>query len=306
MKLLKKLLLSSLFFFSAPALCAWETNLPRGVTPISREVYDLHMLILYICCAIGALVYGLIFYSVFAHRKSRHARPAGFSHSTAAEVAWTIIPFLILVAMAVPATKVLIKMENFSQSDITIKATAMQWRWQYEYEDENISFYSALDSDSNAASLKNPTVDLTTVDNYLLEVDKPMVVPVGKQVQMLLTSYDVIHAWWVPAFGMKRDAIPGYITRLWFLVDEPGVYRGQCAELCGRGHAYMPIVVHALPEEEYNAWLDTQRSGNSVASTGSQAPSVAPALAELPLNGAATVAIESDQPAAIKLSDVAR
>ena len=262
MAIIRKTLSLALAISPLSAMAAWDTNLPRGVTPISEEIYDLHMLILYICCAIGVVVYGAMIYSIVAHRKSRNPTPANFSHSTAAEVTWTIVPFLILVVMAVPATKALIKMEDFSQSEISIKVTALQWRWEYDYIDEGVSFVSALDAESNAASLLNSGVEPSSVDNYLLNVDNPMVVPVGKRVQLLLTSHDVIHAWWVPELGMKRDAFPGYITRMWIDVSEPGTYRGQCAELCGAGHAYMPIVVEAVSEEDYQAWLSTRRAGS--------------------------------------------
>ena len=244
------------------ALAAWEVNLPRGVTPISREIYDLHMLILWITVAIGAVVFGAMFYSILRHRKSLGVEPAKFHHSTGAEIVWTVIPILILVGMAYPATKALMVIHDSSDSDITVKATGYQWLWRYEYLDEGISFYSSLHPDSRAASVGgNPR----EVENYLLDVDNPVVLPVGKKVRLLLTADDVIHAWWVPELGMKRDAIPGFVNELWIRIDEPGTYRGQCAELCGRDHGFMPIVVVAVPEEEYRDWVSGQQQTASAA-----------------------------------------
>ena len=261
---LRKIFIACLFLFSASTQANSKLNLRPGVTEISVEVYDLHMIILYICCVIAVLVYGVILYTIIFHRKSRGAQPSKFTHSTAAEIVWTIIPFLILVAMAIPATNVLLKVENFEKSELTIKAIGLQWRWRYEYQDHDVDFYSALADDSRLASIRNSEFDPTEVSNYLLEVDKPLYVPVGKRVQLLLTSYDVIHSWWVPDLAVKKDAVPGYINRLWFQVEEPGIYRGQCAELCGRGHGYMPIVVHAVSEEEFEQWLLDQKSDSTI------------------------------------------
>jgi cytochrome c oxidase subunit II len=245
------------------ALAAWEVNLPRGVTPISREIYDLHMLILWITVAIGAVVFGAMFYSILRHRRSLGVEPAKFHHSTGAEILWTVIPILILVGMAYPATKALMVIHDSSDSDITVKATGYQWLWRYQYLDEGISFYSSLHADSRAAIVGgNPR----EVENYLLDVDNPVVLPVGKKVRLLLTADDVIHAWWVPELGMKRDAIPGFVNELWIRIDEPGTYRGQCAELCGRDHGFMPIVVVAVPEEEYRDWVSGQQQAASAPS----------------------------------------
>jgi len=234
-------------------------NMPVGVTEISRQVYGLHMAIFYICCIIGVLVFGVMFYSIFKHRKSQGAVAADFHESTTVEIIWTIVPLVILIAMAIPAARVLIKMEDFSDSEMSIKVTGYQWRWQYEYLDEGISFYSQLDAEHNAARQMDSGVDLTTLDNYLMEVDKPLVVPVGKKIRFLHTAADVIHSWWVPALSVKKDANPGFINENWALIEEPGIYRGKCTELCGRDHGFMPVVVHAVSQEEYDAWVAEQQ-----------------------------------------------
>ena len=230
-------------------------NLPQGVTPISREVYDLHMLILWICVAIGVVVFGAIFISILRHRKSLGREPARFHESTAIEIVWTVIPFLILVGMAIPATKTLIAMEDTSSPDLTIKITGYQWKWRYDYLGEGVGFFSNL-----ATPEEQIYGDAPKGEHYLQEVDNPVVIPVGRKVRFVLTANDVIHSWWVPALGGKKDAIPGFINEWWTRVDEPGVYRGECAELCGRGHAYMPIVVVAKPEDEYRQWLAARKA----------------------------------------------
>ena len=260
-----------------PAAAQAKWNMPVGVTEISREVHGLHMLIFWVCVVIAVVVFGAMFYSVFAHRRSKHPKPADFHESTTVEIIWTAIPFLILVAMAIPAAGTLIKMEDTSGSDISIKATGIQWKWHYEYVGEGVDFYSSLDAASNRARQTGSGIDPTTVPNYLLEVDNRMVVPIGKKVRLLLTAHDVIHAWWVPALAAKKDAVPGYINELWFKVDEPGVYRGQCAELCGRDHGFMPIVVEAVSQPEYDAWLASRASGEpmQVASAGKTATDAA-------------------------------
>jgi len=232
------------------AEAAWELNMPVGVTEISRTVYDLHMLILWICVVIGIVVFGAIIYSVYHHRKSRGAVAAEFHESTTVEMVWTVVPFIILVAMAVPAAKTLVAMEYTGDSDMTVKVTGYQWKWHYEYLDEDISFFSTL-----ATPREQIFEDVEKGENYLLEVDNPVVLPVGKKVRMLLTANDVIHAWWVPDLAVKKDAIPGFINEMWTRIDEPGIYRGQCAELCGRDHGFMPIVVEAKSEADYAAWV---------------------------------------------------
>lgn len=246
----------------------WGLNMTEGVTPISRQVYDLHMLILWIVFLIGAAVFSVMFWSIFHHRKSKGAVPAKFHHSTVAEISWTAIPILILVGMAFPATKVLIKMEQTGDADITVKITGYQWKWKYDYVNEGVSFFSVLDQASNDARQLGSNIDPATVDNYLLNVDKPIVLPVNKKIRLLTTANDVIHSWWVPALGWKRDAIPGFINDNWAIIEEPGTYRGQCAELCGKDHGFMPIVLKAVPEEEYNAWVKEMQLAQSEAAAG--------------------------------------
>jgi cytochrome c oxidase subunit 2 len=228
-----------------------ELNMPVGVTPLSRSAYDIHMLMLYICIIIGILVFGAMAWSIVHHRKSKGHKAAQFHHSTFAEIVWTVIPFIILVAFAVPATKGLIAMEDTSDADVTVKITGYQWKWKYEYIEDDVTVYSNLALSSRAAIFDNPE----DVPNYLLEVDNEIVLPTHKKIRFVLTSEDVIHAWWVPAFGMKKDAVPGFVNELWARIEEPGTYRGQCAELCGKDHGFMPIVVVAKAEPEYNKWL---------------------------------------------------
>jgi len=237
-----------------------ELNMPKGVTEISQRVYDLHMTIFYICCVIGVLVFGVMFYSMFRHRKSQGAVASDFHESTTVEIIWTVVPLVILVAMAIPAARVLIQMEDFSDSDMSIKITGYQWRWHYDYLDDEVEFYSQLDAEHNLARQQGADMDLAQIDHYLKEVDNPLVVPVGKKIRFLHTASDVIHSWWVPDLAVKKDAIPGFINENWARIEEPGIYRGKCAELCGRDHGFMPIVVHAVTQEEYDTWLDEQKS----------------------------------------------
>jgi cytochrome c oxidase subunit 2 len=232
--------------------------MPRGVTSLSASHYDLHMIVLWICVIIGIGVFTAMFTSIFLHRKSRGHEASQFSHSTMAEIIWTTIPVLILVAMAIPATTALVKMEDASEAEMTVKITGFQWRWKYEYLDHDISFISSLHADSNAARQLNSGIEPESVENYLLDVDHPLVLPIGKKIKFLITADDVLHAWWVPALGWKRDAIPGFVNEAWTNIEEPGVYRGQCAELCGRDHGFMPIVVVALPQDEFDAWTSEQ------------------------------------------------
>ena len=246
-----------LALFTLPLWADWQLNLTQGVTEISRRVYDMHMMVLWICVAIGILVFGAMAISIVKHRKSKGVSAATFHESITAEILWTVVPFVILVAMAIPAAKTLIVMEDSSDADITIKITGHQWKWEYEYLNEGIRFISSLHSDSREAAVLDSGIDPHTVDNYLLEVDKPMVLPVGKKVRFLLTSNDVLHAWWLPALAIKKDAVPGFINEMWtnIDVDKVGIYRGQCAELCGRDHGFMPIVVEAKTEADYNQWV---------------------------------------------------
>lgn len=251
---------------SANASAAWDLNLPVGVTPISREVYDLHMLILWICVIIGVVVFGAMFIAIVLHRKSAGRQAAQFHHSTFAEILWTIVPVLILVGMAIPATKTLVSIDDSSAADMSIKVTGYQWKWRYEYLDEDITFYSNLAPSSRAAIYTDPA----EAENYLLEVDNRVVLPVGKKVRVLLTAGDVIHAWWVPALGMKKDAIPGFVNELWVKIEEPGVYRGQCAELCGKDHGFMPIVVEAKEEADYRQWVADMRAEQEAQRTAAE------------------------------------
>ncbi|GAB4393352.1 MAG: cytochrome c oxidase subunit II [Gammaproteobacteria bacterium] len=239
-------------------------NMPRGVTPVSNDIHWLHMTIFWICVAIGVVVFGVMIYSLIMHRKSRGFKADKFHEHTALEIVWAVVPFLILVGMAIPATKVLIRMDDTSQSDLTIKITGYQWKWQYTYLDQGIDFFSNLstpvDQIHNKVA-KNP--------NYLLEVDNPMVVPINKKIRLLVTANDVIHSWWVPELGVKRDGIPGFINESWAKITKPGIYRGQCTELCGVNHAYMPVVVKAVTEPEFEEWLASQRRKTAEAEAAS-------------------------------------
>jgi len=238
----------------AVALADWTMNMSPGVTNTSNEIFSLHMTILWICVAIGVVVFGVMFWSIIAHRKSNGHKPANFHENTVVEILWTIIPLGILVAMAIPATATLIDMYDTTEADIDIKITGYQWRWQYEYIDEEFGFFSSLSTPRDQIENRQ-----AKGENYLLEVNNPMKIPVGKKVRFLITANDVIHSWWVPALGIKKDAIPGFINEVWTRVEEPGVYRGQCTELCGKDHGFMPVVVEAVPEEEYNAWVAERR-----------------------------------------------
>ena len=251
----------ALLLGTSPAMAAWsDLNLRVGVTELSREIYGLHMLILWICVAIAVAVFAVMIYSIATFRKSKGAVPATFDHNTKAEVIWTVIPVLILVGMAVPAAKTLVKIDDTRGSELTVKVTGYQWKWQYEYVGEGVSFFSTLSRAHDEARQLDSGIDPRSVENYLLEVDNPLVVPQGRKVRVLITANDVIHAWWVPDFGMKKDAIPGFINEMWFRADEVGTFRGQCAELCGRDHGFMPVVVVVKPQDEYDAWLAEQKA----------------------------------------------
>lgn len=259
-----------IFGWTTSAWAEYGLNLTKGVTPTSQRVYDLHMLILYIVTIIAILVFSVMIWSIINHRKSRGAVAAKFHHSTKAEIIWTIIPVLILVGMAIPATKTLIFMEQTGDADMTLKVTGYQWKWKYDYMDDDLSFFSALSQASNEARQRGSGIDPYEVDggNYLREVDQPIVLPIKKKIRILTTSHDVIHAWWVPALGWKRDAIPGYINDNWTYIEEPGIYRGQCAELCGKDHGFMPIVVNAVSEEEYKSWVSDMKLAQAEAAAG--------------------------------------
>jgi cytochrome c oxidase subunit 2 len=239
----------------SPAFADFALNMPVGVTGVSHQVYGLHMLILEICAGIGAVVFGIMGYSIWRHRKSAGAIPARFYRNHVLEVVRTVAAVLILVWVAFPATRVLRTMSDTSRSDLTVKVTGYQWRWRYDYLGEGVGFFSNLSTTQDAIhgrSAKDP--------DYLREVDHPLVVPIHKKIRFLTTSNDVIHSWWVPELGWKKDAIPGFINDAWASIDRPGTYRGQCTELCGVGHAFMPIVVKAVPQPEFQEWLKGQKA----------------------------------------------
>lgn len=232
----------------------YTLNLVQGVTQLSHELYDLHMLILWICVFIGLGVFGTMFYSIYHHRKSKGHEAAKFHENTTVEIVWTIIPTLILIGMAIPATKAVLNQDSVQDSDMSVKVTGKQWYWEYEYLDSGVRFESHLDEASEKVH-RVSSMDSRSVPHYLLNVDKPLVIPVKTKVHFLFTASDVIHSWWVPDLGWKKDAIPGFVTEAWTYVENPGTYRGQCTELCGRDHGFMPIVVVALEQEQYDAWV---------------------------------------------------
>ncbi|MCK9637673.1 MAG: cytochrome c oxidase subunit II [Methylobacter tundripaludum] len=242
------------------AQAEYTLNLMKGVTKVSHDIYDLHMLILWICVFIGIGVFGTMFYSIYHHRKSRGHQAAQFHENTTVEIIWTIIPTLILVGMAIPATKAMMELDDVQASEMSIKVTGHQWKWEYEYLDNGIHFFSSLDEASNKVRQVGSGLDPRSVPNYLLNVDKPLVIPTKKKIRFVFTSKDVIHSWWVPDLGWKKDTNPGFINESWTSVDEPGTYRGQCTELCGKDHGFMPIVVIAMDEPDYNAWVEQQKA----------------------------------------------
>ncbi len=252
----------------APAAMAdWGLNMPQGITEVSQSIFELHMLIFWVCVWIGVVVFGVMFYSIFKHRKSKGAVASKFHESLGLELLWTAVPTVILIAMAVPATSVLIQMYDTTNSDVDIKITGHQWKWQYDYLGEDVGFFSNLTTTDD--EIYNRT---EKGENYLEEVDNHVVVPTGKKVRFLITSNDVIHAWWVPEIAVKKDAIPGYINESWAMIPEgqEGIYRGKCAELCGVQHGFMPIVLEAVTADEYQVWLDDQRAGKVAEAAAAQ------------------------------------
>jgi len=246
--------LSVLFVSSAQA--EYALNMTEGVTPISREIFSLHMIVFWICVGIGVLVFAAMAWSILHHRKSKGAVAADFHESTTIEIVWTVVPLLILIGIAIPATGTLLKLEDAkTDADITLQVTGIQWKWKYNYLDEDVEFISSL-AQSSRDIVKDPTGN----ENYLLEVDEPVVLPINKKIRFLFHSDDVIHAWWVPELAVKQDAPPGFINDSWAVIEEPGVYRGQCAELCGKDHGFMPIVVNAVTESEYRQWLTDKKA----------------------------------------------
>jgi cytochrome c oxidase subunit 2 len=233
-------------------------NMTPGVTDISRKIYDLHMEVFWICVGIAVVVFGWMIYSLIAFRKSKGAvADTSLVHNTRVEILWTAVPVFILIAMAVPAARTLVDIEDTRNTELTIKVTGFQWGWNYDYLDDGVNYFSRLDRASDAARQLLSGIDPASVPNYLLSVDHPLIVPAGVKVRLLITGADVIHSWWVPAFGLKKDAIPGFINELWFRVDpdKTGLYRGQCVELCGRDHGFMPIVVDVRSKADFGAWL---------------------------------------------------
>jgi cytochrome c oxidase subunit 2 len=249
-------------------------NMTPGVTDISRKIYDLHMEVFWICVVIAVIVFGWMIWSLIAFRKSKGAvADTSLVHNTRVEILWTAIPVVILIAMAVPAARTLVDIEDTRNTELTIKVTGFQWGWNYDYLDGGVSYFSRLDRASDAARQLESGVDPTSVPHYLLSVDHPLVVPAGVKVRLLITGADVIHSWWVPAFGLKKDAIPGFVNELWFRVDpdKTGTYRGQCVELCGRDHGFMPIVVDVKSKDDFATWL------KATAAEQKQAAATAPA-----------------------------
>ncbi|MCB1641087.1 MAG: cytochrome c oxidase subunit II [Xanthomonadales bacterium] len=255
----------------------WQLNMTPGVTTSAHDVYQLHMIIFLVCCVIGVIVFGAIFYSILKFRKSQGAVAEKWSHNTTAEIIWTVVPILILVVMAVPATKTLMRMADTGDAEMTVKITGYQWKWRYEYVGTDVSFISSLARESDAARRLGSGVDVATVSNYLLDVDKPLILPTDTKIRFVITADDVIHSWWVPVLGWKQDAIPGFINEAWTSIKDPGTYRGQCAELCGKDHGFMPIVVIAKPRAEFDAWLADQKSAKApAAGTVAQSEPVPP------------------------------
>jgi cytochrome c oxidase subunit 2 len=238
----------------------WALNMPKGVTDMSVETYDLHMMVFWVCVAIGVGVFGVMIYSLIMHRKSKGAQAASFSHSTTAEVIWTTIPIFILIVLSIPTAATMVRLEDSRNPDVSIVVTAYQWKWHYKYQDEGVAFFSSLARSNLEARQKKSGIDPYSIENYLLDVDQPVVVPRDAKIRLLFTSNDVIHSWWVPELAIKKDAIPGIVNESWFRAIATGTYRGQCAELCGKDHGYMPIVVEVVEPEAYRAWLASHDS----------------------------------------------
>ena len=268
-------ILSMLFVSSAQA--EYALNMTQGVTPISREIYGLHMIVFWVCVGIGVVVFAAMAWSILHHRKSKGAEAANFHESTTIEIIWTVVPLAILIGIAIPATGTLLDLEDAkTDADINLQVTGIQWKWKYNYVDEGVSFISSL-----AQSSRDVIKDPTGKENYLLEVDEPIVLPINKKVRFLFHSDDVIHAWWVPELAVKQDAIPGFINDSWAIIEEPGIYRGQCAELCGKDHGFMPIVVNAVTEAEYEQWLaDKKAAAAAVAASADKEWSMQDLLAK--------------------------
>ncbi|MBI3714465.1 MAG: cytochrome c oxidase subunit II [Betaproteobacteria bacterium] len=275
-----------------PAWASYDVNIPAPVTPISTQIYGLHMYILYICAVIFVIVFGAMFYSIFKFRKSQGAKPdVNFHESTLIEIIWTTIPFIILLAIAIPATKTILEMKDTSNPDLSIKVTAFQWGWRYDYSADDFGFYSNLATPWDQIGQPDEKATVAKGTNYLLEVDNPVVVPVGKRVRLLVTSNDVIHGWYVPQLGVNQYGIPGFIKDAWFQADKVGIYRGQCSQICGKLHGYMPITVEVKSEADYAAWVQASKAkwGAKPAAGAAAVPAADPgkkfSLAELKAEG---------------------
>ncbi len=267
---------------------AWQLNMTQGITQTSQNAYDAHMFALWVCVVIGVLVFGAMGYAMFRFRKSKGAVPAKFTHNTTAEIIWTVVPIIILVVMAYPATSKLISQYDSRDSEMTVKVTGYQWLWKYDYQGEGVDIVSRLDSASDAMRQSGERPTMAGIPHYLRDVDHPLVLPVDTKVKFVITADDVIHSWWVPALGWKQDAIPGIINEAWTNIHEPGIYRGQCAELCGRDHGFMPIVIRAVPKAEFATWLAAQKAKNAPpAAEPAQAAPAEPAPADAPAPEAA-------------------
>jgi cytochrome c oxidase subunit 2 len=275
---------AALWLAAPAAQAAWTLNMTQGISEMSREIYSLHMLMFWWCVGIAIVVFGFMIYSMVHFRKSKGAvADQNFLHSNRIEIIWTLVPVLILISMAVPAARVLVQTEDPVATDLTIRVTGYQWKWAYEYADTGVTILSTLARDSNRARQLGSGVDPFSVPNYLLEVDHPLVVPAGVKVRVLITANDVIHSWWVPALAIKKDAIPGFINEAWFDIDadKVGTYRGQCAELCGRDHGFMPIVLEVKSKQDFDRWLKDQEAALKQPAA-SPSPAPAPAAAPAP------------------------
>lgn len=263
----------------------WQLNMTEGATETSRLVFNLHMQIFYICCVIGVLVFGAMFYAMFKFRKSKGAVPATWSHSTTAEVIWTVLPIAILVVMAFPATKVMYQMYDTGNEEMTVKVTGYQWLWRYDYLGEDVTMYSRLKREDDAARRLDSGQTIDPADpkraNYLIDVDNRLILPTDTKIRFVITADDVIHAWWVPALGWKQDAVPGFINEAWTRIDKPGIYRGQCTELCGKDHGFMPIVIEVVEKAAFKERLAAMKASASPLGTAvvPQIAQVAPAAA---------------------------
>lgn len=271
----------------------WQLNMGRGVTATSENAYHAHMWVLWVCVIIGVIVFGAMAYAIFTFRKSKGAVAAQFSHNTKAEVIWTVIPVLILIGLAFPATSSLIKMYDTRDAEMTVKVTGYQWMWSYEYLGENVTFTSRLDRKSEELRQSGRKISHDEHEHYLLDVDNPLVIPTGTKIRFVITADDVIHSWWVPALGWKQDAIPGIINEAWTQVDQPGLYRGQCAELCGKDHGFMPIVVKAVPKAEFEQWLAARKAEPRVPAIEPVPATTVPEAAAAPATAAVAEAVSA-------------